>query len=264
MDPGPRQQEPRDQGPRQAGPPSDDPRDDVVRRLLQDTPRPLATVGLIAANVLVWVATVADGLDPLAPYAQDLLDWGGNMLAFTLQQPWRLFTATLLHGGVIHLLFNMWVLWDTGRMAERFYGSAQFLLIYLLAALFASLASLFFAARDGVSVGASGAIFGVVGALLAALFTKDRRLPRGLVSSMRSSMLMFVGYSLFMGVVSSFIDNAAHLGGLVSGFLLALVLAAKFDREQYQRSAIPRAVAALSVSMVAAFAIWKLLPTPSA
>ena len=70
-------------------------------------------------------------------------------------------------------------------------------------------------------MGASGAIFGVVGALLAALFHKHHQLPAALVTSMRSSMLMFAGYSLFMGFVSSHIDNAAHIGGMAAGAVLA-------------------------------------------
>jgi rhomboid protease GluP len=173
-------------------------------------------------------------------------------------------TATVLHAGLVHLGFNMWVLWDAGRIAERFYGSLQFLLIYLISGLFGSLASLFFAARTGVSVGASGAIFGVVGALLAALFTKQSKLPPGLAASMRSSMLLFVGYSLFMGFISSFIDNAAHIGGLVSGFAAAVILAERFDWEEYRRSAVQRSILAIGAAMVAAFVIWKLVPVPVA
>lgn len=240
------------------------PDEDFVRRLLEDTPRATVTRALVAINVLVWLATVVAGLDPFSPTPHDLLDWGGNMLVLTREQPWRLLTSTMLHGGAIHLLFNMWVLWDTGGIAERFYGNLQFLLIYLLSGLFASLASLFFAAQAGVSIGASGAIFGVVGALLAALFTKHRKLPPGMARSMRSSMLMFVAYSLFMGVVSTFIDNAAHVGGLVSGFLIALVLAEKFDHEEYRRSAVTRAIAVIVASMAAMLVIWKLLPVPTA
>ena len=236
----------------------------LLRRLVDATPRPRGTVALVALNVLMWGATIAGGLHPLTPTAADLLAWGGNMLALTREQPWRLASSTVLHAGVVHLFFSMWVLWDTGRIAERFYGTVQFLLIYALAGLFGALASLFFAARTGVSVGASGAIFGVVGALLAALFTKHRRLPPAMVRSMRSSMLMFVGYSLFMGAVSSFIDNAAHIGGLVSGFLLALLLAEKFDVDEYRRSAVTRAMAAIGASMVAAFVLWRLLPVPGA
>jgi len=240
------------------------PQDEFVRRLVQATPRTWVTTSIIALNVLVWLANVAGGLNPIVPDAAALLGWGANLLPLTREQPWRLFTATVLHGGIIHLAFNMWALWDTGRIAERFYGNGQFLLIYLVAGLFGSLASLFFSARSGVSVGASGAIFGVVGALLSALFTKHHGLPPGLVASMRSSILLFTGYSLFMGFTSKHIDNAAHIGGMLSGFAMATIMAGKFDWEGYRRSAFTRAVMATAAAMIAAFLVWKLLPAPAA
>ncbi len=238
--------------------------EEFAARLVQATPRTWATRAIVIANVAIWLAMVATGTDPMRPDVQTLIDWGANLLPLTVDQPWRLFTATVLHAGLVHIGFNMWVLWDAGRLAERFYGSLQFLLIYLISGLFGSLASLFFAARTGVSVGASGAIFGVVGALLAALFTKHSKLPPGMAASMRSSMLLFVGYSLFMGFISSFIDNAAHIGGLVSGFAAAVILAERFDWEEYRRSAVQRSMVAIGAAMVAGFLIWKLLPVPTA
>ncbi|GAA4403759.1 rhomboid family intramembrane serine protease [Quisquiliibacterium transsilvanicum] len=238
--------------------------EDFAARLAQATPRTWATQAIVVANVAIWLAMLATGTDPMRPDVQSLIDWGANLLPLTVDQPWRLMTATILHAGLVHLGFNMWVLWDAGRIAERFYGSLQFLLIYLISGLFGSLASLFFAARTGVSVGASGAIFGVVGALLAALFTKQSKLPPGLAASMRSSMLLFVGYSLFMGFISSFIDNAAHIGGLLSGFAAAVILAERFDWEEYRRSAVQRSILAIGAAMVAAFLVWKMVPVPVA
>jgi rhomboid protease GluP len=126
------------------------------------------------------------------------------------------------------------------------------------------MASLFFAASKTVSVGASGAIFGVVGALLSALFTKHNKLPAALVASMRSSMLMFVGYSLVMGFVASHIDNAAHIGGMVGGFAVATVMAEKFDWDEYRRAGLIRAVVAVIGASMAMMVIWKLLPVPAA
>jgi rhomboid protease GluP len=238
-----------------------DPREFVIR-LHHATPRTWVTPTLIAANLLVWLLNLASGLSPMSPRAIDLLAWGGNHLPATVQQPWRLAAATFLHGGVLHLAFNMWALWDTGRLAERFYGNLQLALIYAVAGLAGSIASLFFAARTGVSVGASGAIFGVVGCLLAAIFTKAHKLPAALVSSMRSSMLLFVGYSLFMGFVVGFIDNAAHIGGLVAGFLMGMMLAEKFDEAEYRRQVLVRAALAILLAAFALTAAWKLLPLP--
>ena len=238
-----------------------DPREFVVR-LHHATPRTWVTPTLIAANVLVWLLNLASGLSPMSPRAIDLLAWGGNHLPATVQQPWRLAAATFLHGGILHLAFNMWALWDTGRLAERFYGNLQLALIYAVAGLAGSIASLFFAARTGVSVGASGAIFGVVGCLLAAIFTKAHKLPAALVASMRSSMLLFVGYSLFMGFVVGFIDNAAHIGGLVAGFLMGMMLAEKFDEAEYRRQVLVRAALAILVAAFALTAAWNLQPLP--
>ncbi len=238
--------------------------DEFVWRLTEATPRLWATKLIIGLNVAVWLLNLATGMSPTSPDARALLFWGGNFLPFTLEQPWRLLTSTLLHGGIVHLGFNMWALWDTGRVAERFYGNTQFLLIYLFAGLSGSMASLFFAASKTVSVGASGAIFGVVGALLSALFTKHNKLPATLVSSMRSSMLMFVGYSLVMGFVASHIDNAAHIGGMLGGFGVATVMAEKFDWEEFRRAGLIRAVVAVIGATMALMVLWKLLPVPAA
>jgi rhomboid protease GluP len=235
---------------------------DFVARLHHATPRTWVTPLLMGLCVAVWLLNVATGVSPIAPRSIDLLIWGGNHLPVTLLQPWRLLMAAFLHGGIIHLAFNMWALWDTGRLAERFYGNGQLLLIYLVSALAGSMASLFFAARTGVSVGASGAIFGVVGCLLAAVFTKAHKLPAGLVTSMRNSMLSFVGFSLFMGFTVGFIDNAAHIGGLVAGFLMGMVLAEKFDGEEYRSQMLLRAAAGTAMAAVALFGAWRLLPAP--
>jgi len=240
-----------------------DPRE-FVWRLHEATPRTWVTPVLVGLNVLVWLLNVATGMSPLSPRPIELAYWGANHLPLTLEQPWRLLAATFLHGGAIHLAFNMWALWDTGRLAERFYGNLQLLLIYLVAGLSGSIASLFFAARTGVSVGASGAIFGVVGCLLAAIFTKAHKLPPALVQSMRSAMLMFVGFSLFMGFTAGFIDNAAHIGGLAGGFLMGMVLAEKFDADEYRRQAPVRAIVATLIAALVLGGAWKLLPVPAA
>jgi rhomboid protease GluP len=113
-------------------------------------------------------------------------------------------------------------------------------------------------------VGASGAIFGVVGSLLAAVFTKAHKLPTGLVTSMRSSMLTFVGYSLFMGFVASFIDNSAHIGGLVGGFAMGMILAEKFDGDEYRHQALWRVAAAIGCTAIIVGAAWTMLPRAGA
>ncbi len=240
-----------------------DEHNNFTERLARATPSIWVTPLLVALNVLVWLAGLTMGIDPISPKVKDLALWGGNYLPMTLQQPWRLMSATFLHGGIIHLGMNMWALWSTGALVERFYGNKQFLLLYLLAGLFGSLASLFFSARTGVSVGASGAIFGVVGAILAAIYTKHGKMPGSMVKALKASMLPFVAFSLFMGFTSAHIDNAAHIGGGVAGFVLAMILAEKFDWDEYRRQAIPRVLAALALCAALTYVIWTQLPKPA-
>jgi rhomboid protease GluP len=238
--------------------------EEFANRLARATPRMWVTPVIVALNAAVWLLNVAFGVDPMEPLSADLLDWGANKWPETLAQPWRLVGATFLHGGALHLAMNMWALWDTGRIAERFYGNSQFLLIYLVSGVFGSLTSLFFAARTGVSIGASGAVFGVMGALLAALFLKHHKLPPGLARSMRGSMLAFTVFSLFMGFTSSHVDNSAHVGGLLAGLALGGILVQKFDFETFERHAIPRAALAIALSASAGYLLWRLLPLPAA
>lgn len=232
---------------------------EFVWRLHEATPRTWVTPTLIALNVAVWLMNLLSGLSPMSPSAQELALWGGNFLPLTIEQPWRLLSAMFLHGGIVHLGFNMWALWNTGRLAERFYGNSQLALIYLAAGLAGSIASLFFAARTGVSVGASGAIFGVVGCLLAALSTKSDKLPPELATSMRSSMLTFVALSLVLGFTAGFIDNAAHIGGLAGGYVMGIVMAEKFDADEFRRQGAARAVAATALAALLLWGAWSML-----
>ncbi|MBC7468488.1 MAG: rhomboid family intramembrane serine protease, partial [Ramlibacter sp.] len=142
-------------------------------------PRTWATWGILALNVAAWIATLAAGADAIRPTAAQLLALGGNTASEVQQgQWWRLLTAAFLHIGVVHLTMNMLGLALIAPTVERIYGHRLFLLVYLGAGLAGSAASLHFSARTGVSVGASGAVFGVAGALLVAVFHHRRRLPR--------------------------------------------------------------------------------------
>lgn len=235
---------------------------EFLHRLHEATPRIYVTWTLIAVNLGGFALMALLGVSPLDPSAQELLALGGNFLPYTLEQPWRLASAMFLHGGILHIGFNMWALRDLGSIAERFYGNLQFLLIYLLSGIFGSLASLFFSAQHAVSVGASGAIFGVAGAVMAALYTKAHMMPTRLVKRLRAPMLVFLGFSLFLGFSTSFVDNSAHLGGLASGFVLAWMMAERFDREQFRRHAVARAGAAVVAAILAAGLLWRLVPQP--
>jgi rhomboid protease GluP len=140
--------------------------------------RPVATATLVALNVAAFLGMAWAGVSLMAPAAGALFRWGGNFPPVTVQgQWWRLLTATFLHAGAVHLVFNMVVLWDAGKRMERILGRGGFLVCYLLSGLAGSVASLAFHPAS-VSVGASGAIFGLFGALLGFLARSRRRLPR--------------------------------------------------------------------------------------
>ena len=124
-----------------------------------------------------------------------------------------------LHIGVIHIAFNMWCLWDLGALAESLYGHWTFASVYLISGVAGSVASV--AWHPGtVSAGASGAIFGIAGALIASFYLGEFSLPRAAIQPSLRSVIMFAGYNLLFGAVSGRTDNAAHIGGLVCGLAL--------------------------------------------
>ncbi len=198
-------------------------------RLRATTPKAYVTPVLVVVNVLVFLGMIALGAGFLLPKAEVLVLYGSNFGPLTTHgQWWRLFTSMFLHGGVIHLALNMWALYETGRLVERLYGNLHFLVLYLLAGLAGSLASLLWNPTVN-SVGASGAILGVFGAMLAFMMKKGNHVPFGVIKKQRNSTLGFIANTLAYGFTHAGIDNAAHLGGLAAGFLLGLLLARPLD-----------------------------------
>src|ERR1700690_3687130 len=159
------------------------------------------------------------------PPGQALVSWGANFGPLTVSgQWWRLLTCVFVHGGLLHIAFNMWCLWDLGRLAESVYGHWTFAVVYLITGLSASLASVIWNPVI-LSVGASGAIFGIAGALIASFYLGEFSLPRAAMSGTLRSVVVFVGYNLFFGAVIARTDNAAHIGGLLMGLLLGALIA---------------------------------------
>ncbi|MDG3006911.1 rhomboid family intramembrane serine protease [Paludisphaera mucosa] len=200
--------------------------------LFAATPMAFVTRAMFAACVLVYVAMVARGVDPMSPSLEDLLAWGANdAVRVTLRgEPWRLPASVFLHGGLFHLAMNMWCLMNVGPLVERLYGNVRFAAVYLAAGVGGAVASMAVPPAR-VSVGASGAIFGVLGALLAFLLVRRRAVPPTVLASLRSSGLSFVAFNTVFGAVATGIDQAAHLGGLATGFLAGLVLAPAWPRK---------------------------------
>ena len=187
-------------------------------------PRLLVVPVLAAINVLVWVLFSMAGDEWVGADSQLLIAWGSNAGQFTLDgQWWRMLSATILHAGVAHLLSNMIALLDFGSRCERFYGSRAFLALYLLSALAGSAVSLMWSPL-GNSVGASGAIMGVLGAAL--VYTLDGRndVPVSIFKQHATSLGIFLFYTVMIAINGGNIDHAAHFGGLVMGIIAGIIL----------------------------------------
>jgi membrane associated rhomboid family serine protease len=193
--------------------------------------RVVITPALIAVNVLIFVVMVIAGVDFMRPSGAALISWGSNYGPKTLDgQWWRLLTSMFLHSGLIHLLLNMWVLASLGPLTERLFGTVRYLLLYVFAGLFGSVASLLWNPLVN-SAGASGAIMGVLGGLVAFVINPRTETPETVSSAQRNSGLVFVAYNLVYGFSHAGIDSACHIGGLVSGFAMGWVLARPLDND---------------------------------
>lgn len=185
--------------------------------------RAVVTPTLLGLCVLVYVAMLVGGVSAFEPTIPQLMSWGADYGPATLGgEWWRLVTSMFVHIGGLHLLLNGLCLWQLGVLAESLFGPARLAALYLLSGLGGGLVSLTVHPLI-VSAGASGAIFGIAGALLAVHYL--RKLPLH-IPSLRSglgSVLPFVIYNLLGGLQGG-IDNAAHIGGLATGFLIGALV----------------------------------------
>lgn len=217
-----------------------------VRPVLRATAPVVA--GILAANVLIYLA------QQIVPGVTSR--FASIPLAVAEGQYYRLFTAMFLHapGFIMHILFNMLVLWSYGPHVEQAYGSARFAVIYVLGGLAGSVASFAFGACTSASVGASGAIFGMVGALVAYLYS---RRSRTFVRQHLNGLLMFIAINVVIGFVLPNIDYMAHLGGLLGGAALGFA----FDPELSVggRNRLPVQLVAAAVMIVAGASVvaWR-------
>jgi membrane associated rhomboid family serine protease/Tfp pilus assembly protein PilF len=210
-----------------------------------DSSSVIVTQALFGINIAVFAAMALQGI-AMDPNSQQLIHWGANYGPLTLGgQPWRLLTSTFVHIGLLHIFFNMWCLWDLGAMCESLYGHWTFAAVYLISGVAASLTSVWWR-PVGVSAGASGAIFGIVGALIASHYLGEFSAPGFAVRSRLRSVVTFAGYALLFGAVSGRTDNAAHIGGLVTGLIFGALIA----RGAPGRDALPRIVVVLCVGLV--------------
>jgi rhomboid protease GluP len=177
----------------------------------------LVTPIIIYINALIFIAMVCAGLSPLHPTAQSLYMWGGNFRPAVLHGDWwRLITYIFLHGGAMHILMNTYALLYIGMFLEPLLGRVRFISAYLLTGICAGLMSITMHPAS-VGVGASGAIFGMYGVFLSMLTTSH--INKTMRKTMLRSILFFVVLNLLSGLQGN-TDNAAHIGGLISGLLI--------------------------------------------
>jgi rhomboid protease GluP len=182
------------------------------------------TTVLVGINVAVFVLMCLTGVSPLQPTTAQLLKWGANWGPLSLgSQPWRVLTSNYVHIGILHIFFNMWCLLNLGKLAERILDKWTYILIYTFSGIAGSLASLWLHPMV-VGAGASGAIFGLAGGLIAALYLGKLPFPRQAIQPTLKSLLIFAAYNLFFGLAPG-IDNSAHIGGLLAGLAMGATLA---------------------------------------
>lgn len=210
------------------------------------------TTTIIAINALVFLAMAFSGSSPIEPNIPDLIKWGANDgLATLLVQPWRMLASNYVHIGIIHIALNMWCLWSLGVLAEKIFDRWTYFLVYTFCGITGSLVSIVLHPIR-VGAGASGAIFGMAGALMSAMYLGHLPIHPSALKSTLKSLLSFAGYNLFFGAVVPAIDNSAHIGGLVCGLALGAVLAPHLTSPPDERSAWNRWIFILSALLFAA------------
>ena len=201
---------------------------------------------LLGVNIAVYILMVLGGVSPIKPTSESLMLWQANNAGSVLLDGewWRIVASTFVHGGVLHLGLNMWCLWNLGMLAEPLMGTFGLVSVYLLTGAAGNLLStlvnwvnfrhnlpLVQVASDAfpAGVGASGAVFGIAGALIVLLKSTRLPVPPEELKKIRKSVIYFAAVNLFIGFGISFgasrtgvgIDNWAHIGGCASGLLFA-------------------------------------------
>lgn len=189
--------------------------------------KPIITYALIISNIIMFfMVAIAGGnffeIEPSLAY-----DFGGLINYNTMNSPielYRLITSIFLHASIIHLAFNLYALYILGPQIESFFGKVKYLIIYLVSGIIGGLVSMIFQGDSVVSVGASGAIFGLIGAFM--VFGSHYRVFFGRV--IRSQIIPLLLINLFLGLMVSGINLSAHIGGLIGGVLVSKAVGVKY------------------------------------
>lgn len=222
------------------------------------TPRLFVTPLLIAANlaVFIWVSVMTHSL--VNPDLAFMLQAGANYPPLTTTgEWWRILTAMFLHFGVVHLLFNMWILRDIGTFVERLVGNTGFAVGYVLSGFGGGVCSAIFLEAT-VSAGASGAVFGVYGMLLGFLIWHRGAIPKSELRAHRGNAIAFLLFNLVLGFSVPWIDMAAHLGGFATGFVCGLILSR--DLSVSRTRVLLRSLTLAGIGLAACVAAVRELP----
>lgn len=190
--------------------------------------KPIITYSLIALNVLIFLAMYIFGNG--SEDSVTLIEFGASVPIYIKGgEYYRLITSAFLHIGIFHLLCNNYALYVIGSQLESFLGKWKFLGVYLVSAVFGNLLSLLF--TNGISAGASGAIFGLLGSLL--YFGYHYRVYLG--NLIHSQIVPVIILNLVIGFITPGIDNAAHIGGLIGGILITMALGLKYKSKKMDK-----------------------------
>ena len=181
--------------------------------------KPYVTYALIGINTIIFVISMIINILPL---------FAVNRYFIVHGEYYRLITAMFFHNGILHLMFNMYSLYVIGTQLESFLGKVKYLIVYLLSGLAGSVLSIFFS--NSFSVGASGAIFGLLGSLL--YFGYHYRVY--LDSVIKSQIIPLIVLNLSLGFMLRGIDNWAHIGGLIGGIFSTMGVGIKYKSEKYE------------------------------
>ena len=229
--------------------------------LRQQVPNIPVTQLLIAINLIVFIAMLEGGADIWHSSNGVQLDWGANFgPAVQDGEWWRLGSALFLHFGAIHLALNLLALWDSGQLVERMYGHARFTAIYFSSGLAGNLLSLATTEESAVSGGASGAIFGIYGALLIFLWRERINLHPHEFRWLFWGAAGFSVITIILGFSVNGIDNAAHIGGFFAGMLGGIILAQQNEIKSV--SPYPRLYAG-SIFALLVIVLIKQVPEPA-
>jgi rhomboid protease GluP len=246
-----------------------------------------ATYLLVGINCAVFVAMVANGVSIGAPTTGQLMHWGANNAGSVLinGEWWRIVTAMFVHVGILHLATNMWCLWNLGLLAEPLMGSVGVLAVYLLTGAAGNLLSTdlnwLWPIRDSAGgvffpagAGASGAVFGIAGALIVLLKSNRLPVPPLELKKLRKSVIYFAALNLILGLSISGgnlflhsglnIDNMAHLGGFTCGLLFATPMVPRVGSPRAVFQTRLRVAVGMVVGLLVLFGFYLAHVTPPA